>query len=118
MASPRLAHALVRLLDQIGHKVNSHVAINVSHEALAQMTAMTSYTVSRLLTNWESQGLLRVRREVIEIHSVLHLLGLCKVAVRPQFLTKPSLGSSLAGAPRQFPYFPISRPHRRPGGLQ
>ncbi len=80
MASPRLAHALVRLLDQIGHKVNSHVEINVSQEALAQMTAMTSYTVSRLLTNWESQGLLRVRREVIEIHSVLHLLGLCKVA--------------------------------------
>ena len=80
MASPRLAHALVRLLDQMGHKVNSHVEINVSQEALAQMTAMTSYTVSRLLTNWESQGLLRVRRQVIEIHSVLHLLGLCKVA--------------------------------------
>jgi len=80
LASPRLAHALVRLLDKIGHKVNSHVEINVSQEALAQMTAMTSYTVSRLLTNWESQGMLRVRREVIEIHSVLHLLGLCKVA--------------------------------------
>ncbi len=80
MASPRLAHALVRLLHQIGHKVNSHVEINVSQEALAQMTAMTSSTVSRVLTNWESQGLLRVRREVIEIHSVLHLLGLCKVA--------------------------------------
>jgi len=44
------------------------------------MTAMTSSTVSRLLTNWEKQGLLRVRREAIEIHSVLHLLGLCKVA--------------------------------------
>ena len=80
MASPRLAHALVRLLDQIGHKVNNHVEINVSQEALAQMTAMTSSTVSRLLTNWESQGLLRVRREVIEIHSVLRLLGLCKIA--------------------------------------
>ena len=80
MASPRLAHALVRLIDQIGHKVNRHVEINVSQEALGQMTAMTSSTVSRLLTNWEKQGLLRVRREAIEIHSVLHLLGLCKVA--------------------------------------
>jgi len=80
LASPRLAHALVHLLDKVGHKVNSHVEINVSQEALAQMTVMTSYTVSRLLTNWESQGMLRVRREVIEIHSVLHLLGLCKVA--------------------------------------
>jgi len=80
LASPRLAHALVRLLDKIGHKVNSHVEINVSQEALAQMTAMTPSTVSRLLTNWEKQGLLRVRREAIEIHSFLPLLSLCKVA--------------------------------------
>ena len=79
-ASPRLAHALLRLVDQIGHKVNSHVEINVSQEALAQMTAMTSFTVSRLLTNWESQGLLKVRREAIDIYSVLSLLSCCKVS--------------------------------------
>ena len=76
--SPRLAHGLVRLLDQIGHKVNSHVEINVSQEALAQMTAMTSFSVCRLLTNWEDQGLVRLRREVIEIHSIPRLLELCK----------------------------------------
>jgi CRP-like cAMP-binding protein len=80
LASPRLAHALVRLTDQIGHKVNSHVEINVSQEALAQMTAMTSFTVNRLLTDWENQGMLRVRRKAIEIHSFLPLLSLCKVA--------------------------------------
>ena len=78
MASPRLAHALVRLIDQVGHKVNSHVEINVSQETLAQMTAMTSFTVSRLLTNWENQGLLRVRRQAIEISDFLPLMGLCK----------------------------------------
>src|SRR6267143_6271255 len=80
LASPRLAHALLRLIDQIGHKVNSHVEIDVSQETLGQMTAMTSCTVSRLLTNWENQGLLRVRREAIEIHSFLRLLSFCKVA--------------------------------------
>ena len=79
-ASPRLAHALVRLTDQIGHKVYNHVEINVSQEALAQMTAMTSSTVNRLLINWENQGLLKVRREAIEIHNFLRLLSLCKVA--------------------------------------
>ncbi|HEX7695922.1 MAG TPA: Crp/Fnr family transcriptional regulator [Candidatus Acidoferrum sp.] len=78
MASPRLAHALLRLIDQVGRKVNSHVEINVSQEALAQMTAMTSFTVSRLLTNWENQGLLRVRRQAIEISDFLPLMGLCK----------------------------------------
>jgi CRP-like cAMP-binding protein len=60
--------------------MQDHVEINVSQEALAQMTAMTSSTVNRLLTNWENQGLLRVRREAIEIHSFLRLLSLCKVA--------------------------------------
>jgi len=78
--SPRLAHGLVRLLDQIGRKVNSHVEINVSQEALAHMTAMTTFTVNRLLANWENQGMLRLRREAIEIHSFLPLLSLCKVA--------------------------------------
>ena len=76
--APRLAHGLVRLLDQIGRKVNSHVEINVSQEALAQMTSMASFTVCRILTNWENQGLLKLRREVIEIHNVPGLMGLCK----------------------------------------
>ena len=76
--APRLAHGLTRLLDQIGRKVNSHVEINVSQEALAQMTSMASFTVCRILTNWENQGLLKVRREVIEIHNVPGLLGLYK----------------------------------------
>jgi CRP/FNR family transcriptional regulator len=75
---PRLAHGLTRLLDQIGRKVNSHVEINVSQEALAQMTSMASFTVCRILTNWENQGLLKLRREVIEIHNVPGLLGLYK----------------------------------------
>ncbi len=76
--APRLAHGLVRLLDQIGLKVNSHVEINVSQEALAQMTSMASFTVCRILTNWENQGFLKLRREVIEVHNVPGLLGLCK----------------------------------------
>ncbi len=72
------AHGLVRLLDQIGQKVNSHFEINVSQEALAQMTSMASFTVCRLLTNWENQGLVRLRREAIEIHNVPRLMDLCK----------------------------------------
>src|SRR6267143_1757646 len=76
--APRLAHGLVRLLDQIGRNVNSHVEINVSQEALAQMTSMASFTVCRILTNWENQGLLKLRREVIEVHNFPGLMSLCK----------------------------------------
>jgi len=43
------------------------------------MTAMTSFSVCRLLTNWEDQGLVKLRREVIEIHSVPRLLELCRL---------------------------------------
>jgi CRP-like cAMP-binding protein len=86
-ASPRLAHALVRLLDQIGHKVNSHFQIDVSQEALAQMTAMSLFNVCRLLNNWENQGVLRVRREAIEIYSVVPLLGLNKFSQSHRFST-------------------------------
>ena|ERR1700682_5922794 len=79
MASPRLAHALLRLIDQEVHKMNSPVEINVSQEELAQMTAMTSFNVNRLLNKWENEGLLRVRRRAIEIQSFLPILRLCMV---------------------------------------
>jgi CRP-like cAMP-binding protein len=79
MASPRLAHALLRLIDQEVHKMNTAVEINVSQEELAQMTAMTSFNVNRLLTKWENQGLIRVRRRAIEIQSFLPILSLCIV---------------------------------------
>lgn len=79
LASPRLAHSLTRLADQIGHNVNSHIEINISQEELGRMTSMTLYTVNRLLSNWEIQGILRVRRQRIEIWNPLQLTALCKV---------------------------------------
>jgi CRP-like cAMP-binding protein len=78
-ASPRLANGLVHLLDQIGRRANSHIEINVSQEALGQMTAMTSSSVCRLLTMWKEQGLVKLRKGTIEIHSVPGLLELCRV---------------------------------------
>ena len=79
MASSRLAHLLIRLADQIGLRVNSHVEIKISQEELGRMTAMTLYTVNRLLSNWEIQGVLTVRRQCIEIRNLLQLTALCKV---------------------------------------
>ncbi len=78
-ASPRLATGLVQLMDHVGRNVNSHIEINIKQEVLAQMTAMTSFQVCHLLNLWKAQGLVRLRKETIEIHSVPGLLGLCKV---------------------------------------
>jgi CRP-like cAMP-binding protein len=77
-ASPRLANSLVHLVDHIGHRVNSHIEVNVSQEALGQMTAMTSTSVCRLLNTWKGKGLVKLRKKTIEIHSVPRLVGLCK----------------------------------------
>ena len=76
-ASPRLANGLVYLADQIGERVDDHVEIKVSQETLGRMTGMNSFSVCRLLSKWRAQGIIRIRRETIEIHSVAHLLNLC-----------------------------------------
>jgi|HubBroStandDraft_2_1064218.scaffolds.fasta_scaffold16600_3 CRP-like cAMP-binding protein len=76
-ASPRLANSLVYLADQIGERVDGHVEIKVSQEILGRMTGMNSFSVCRLLSKWRAQGIVRLRRETIEIHSVPNLLSLC-----------------------------------------
>jgi CRP/FNR family transcriptional regulator, nitrogen oxide reductase regulator len=76
--SPRLAHTLVRLIEQIGHKVNSYHKINLPQRMLAQMTAMDPCTVNRVLSKWEEQGLVSLGREVIVIRDYDSLSSLYK----------------------------------------
>ncbi len=73
--APRLARELVRLLAQVGRSVDGVVEINLSQEELAQMTATTLFTVSRLLSSWERQGIVTLRREAVMVRSLLGLLG-------------------------------------------
>jgi len=77
LASNRVASELMRLSDQMGQRVNGHVEIYIPQEALAQMTAMDTFTVNRTLSCLENQGLLRIRRKCIEIHDSPGLSGLC-----------------------------------------
>jgi len=77
LASNRVASELVRLSDQMGQWVNGHVEIYIPQEALAQMTAMDTFTVNRTLSGLENQGLLKIRRKCIEIHDTPGLSGLC-----------------------------------------
>ncbi len=78
-ASPRLAHGLVHLMDHFGRRVNSHIEVDISQEILAQMTAMSSHEVCKHLNAWKEQGLVKLRRGTIEIHSVPCLVDLCRV---------------------------------------
>lgn len=65
----RLSHQLVRLLNQVGRRVNGGVEIRLSREELAQLTGTTLFTVSRLLSDWDQRGIVSARREAVSVHN-------------------------------------------------
>jgi CRP-like cAMP-binding protein len=66
----RLSSQLVRLLTQMGKQADGHVEIALSRRELAQLTGTTLFTVSRLLCQWETQGIVSARREVVLVRDV------------------------------------------------
>ena len=76
----RVAHALLRLAKQSGKKLDHGVEIDfpISRQDIAQMTGTTLHTVSRILSGWESQGLVESGRQRIilrEPHKIFVLAG-------------------------------------------
>jgi CRP/FNR family transcriptional regulator, nitrogen oxide reductase regulator len=63
----RLSSQLGRLLIQVGRPVEGGIEICLSREELAQLTATTLFTVSRTLSLWEQQGIVKARREAVLI---------------------------------------------------
>jgi len=65
----RVARTLLRLARQTGRKTEAGVLIDMplTRQDLAELTGTTLYTVSRTLSQWESQGLVRSKREQITI---------------------------------------------------
>lgn len=63
----RIAHTLLRLLRQTGRKVEEGVEIDfpISRQDVAEMTGTTLFTVSRILSEWESRGLVKSGRQRI-----------------------------------------------------
>ncbi len=72
----RVAHALLRLVQQTGKKSEDGLLIDfpISRQDIAEMTGATLHTVSRLLSAWEQEGLVKSGRQritVIEPHRLL-----------------------------------------------
>jgi CRP/FNR family transcriptional regulator, nitrogen oxide reductase regulator len=61
----RLARTVLRLVSQTGRKTEEGVLLDLplTRQDLAEMTGTTLYTVSRILSQWESQGLVLASRE-------------------------------------------------------
>lgn len=65
----RIARALLRLVQQAGRRVEQGVLVDLplSREDIAQMTGTTLYTVSRIISRWESDGILEAGRQRVII---------------------------------------------------
>jgi CRP-like cAMP-binding protein len=75
---PRVARQVMRLMEHIGQPVDDGVEIGLSRENLAQMTGTTLFSVSRLLSAWQSRGIVRLGREVATICDVPSLRAIAK----------------------------------------
>jgi CRP-like cAMP-binding protein len=67
----RIARAILRLARESGKKVDEGVLIDLplSRQDLAEMTGTTLFTVSRMLKDWEKQGLIQSQRQRVVITS-------------------------------------------------
>jgi len=76
--SSRLSNLLVRLVHQVGRRIDACVEIALSRRELAQLTGTTLFTVSRLLCQWEAEGVVSARREIVLVHDVPALVELSR----------------------------------------
>jgi CRP/FNR family transcriptional regulator, nitrogen oxide reductase regulator len=82
-AQSRVAHLLLSLACGIGKEGLEGIEIPVGNEDLASAASVTPFTVSRILSNWQREGILRKRRGRV-------------ILVQPEYLAASNLaGSSL-----------------------
>ncbi|SHN08815.1 Crp/Fnr family transcriptional regulator [Roseibium suaedae] len=63
----RVAHAVLRLVQQAGKKTDEGILIDfpVTRQDIAEMTGTTLHTVSRVMTAWEAKGLVQSSRKKV-----------------------------------------------------
>ena len=72
----RIAHTILRLVKQSGRKTEDGIEIDfpITRQDIAEMTGTTLHTVSRLISSWEDEGLVRGGRQkvtVIDPHGLM-----------------------------------------------
>lgn len=65
----RVAHTILRLVKQSGRKTEDGIEIDfpITRQEIAEMTGTTLHTVSRLLSAWEDEGLVRGGRQKVTV---------------------------------------------------
>ena len=73
-ARQRLAQVLVTLAKGIGQKVSDGLELDVTNEELAYSSNVNLFTVSRYMSQWQRQGVMRKSRGKILLLSPERLL--------------------------------------------
>lgn len=65
----RIANAILRLVEQSGRKTSEGIEIGfpITRQEIAEMAGTTLHTVSRLMSYWEDQGLVRGGRQKVTV---------------------------------------------------
>lgn len=65
----RIANALLKLVNQAGRKTSDGLEIGfpITRQDIAEMTGTTLHTVSRLLSAWEDEGLVKSGRQKVTV---------------------------------------------------
>lgn len=81
----RVARALLRLVRQFGRRTEEGVLIDISlsREDLAQMTGTNLYNVSRILSKWESSGLITTGRKQVTLVNAHELVIMAEDIPQP-----------------------------------
>jgi len=76
----RVARALLRLARQTGRRTSEGVLLDLplSRQDLGEMTGTTQYTVSRILSSWEQQGLIGTGRERVVVRDTHGLVSIAE----------------------------------------
>ena len=89
----RVARAVLRLANQTGVKTDEGVLLNLplSRKDLAEMSGTTLFTVSRILSQWEANGLVSAGRERLVIRFPHGLVSIAE-DLPARFKTPPESG--------------------------
>jgi CRP/FNR family transcriptional regulator, nitrogen oxide reductase regulator len=76
----RVALALLKLMTQTGKEIEDGTLIDMplSRQDISEMTGTTLHTVSRLLSAWEQEGLVKSSRKKVVITNSQKLIELCR----------------------------------------
>jgi CRP-like cAMP-binding protein len=78
----RLSSELVRISDRLRRGNEGVREITLSRAELAQLTGTTLFTVSRLLCQWQNQGIVKIRRESVLVQDFAALAELSRAQER------------------------------------